>query len=123
MSIPPLTATVPAPVPPPPEAASPPPPTPPRDTPGGGTGDAPPRDTATGRTRRSPRSDGPSPFPSLEEAVTRAVEQATAQRRRLARELRDLPPPLDTRLALLASVAEIRTAIVPPSLTTLDRRR
>ncbi len=81
-------------------------------------------DARPGGSAETPRRSRRTPERlSLEEATIRAVAIAATQRRRLAREVRDLPPPLDTRLALLASVAEIRTAIVPPTLTTLDRRR
>ncbi len=51
-----------------------------------------------------------------------AAAETRATRRRLAREMRELPPPLDTRLALLASVAEIRLAMVPPPLARMDLR-
>ncbi len=60
--------------------------------------------------------------PGLEAASTRAIDDIRQGRARLAALLdaRGFPGP--TSAYLLASVAEIRVAIVPPRLTYLDRR-
>lgn len=78
-----------------------------------------------------PMAEPPMPEPikdlasraAQEDIAAQAVAEITERRRRLAQQVGILPPPLDTRLALLASIAEIRQAIVPPRLVGLDRRR
>ncbi|WP_179380106.1 hypothetical protein [Jannaschia marina] len=78
-----------------------------------------------GNTRRRARPEAATP-PS-NRAMELAVEQALADlrgtRRRMVQTAEGLSPLDRARIGILASVAELRKAIVPPSLTVLDRRR
>lgn len=81
------------------------------------------RQSSPERPRRADNGGGTQDQgPTLEEASIRAL--ADLRRARQMAEIVPLPMPVAdlARKHLLASVAEIRHAIVPPSLTHLNRR-
>lgn len=90
--------------------------------PGGEAGAGAPMPAAKGPGVAGPPPALPSP-PALEAALDRSLADVARARSRTLARLDELPPYARAQVRMLAGVAEIRDAIVPPPLTALDRRR